>query len=63
VISKKPNMNAFEGFGSLTYGNYDYIRADAGDDRTRSATRSASGSTGSMRGATASTRTSTTIGG
>ncbi len=30
VISKKPNMNEFEGFGSLTYGNYDYIRADAG---------------------------------
>jgi outer membrane receptor protein involved in Fe transport len=30
VISKKPNMNAFEGFGSLTYGNYDHIRADAG---------------------------------
>lgn len=30
VISKKPNMNQFEGFGSLTYGNYDYIRADAG---------------------------------
>ncbi|HEX6377094.1 MAG TPA: TonB-dependent receptor [Allosphingosinicella sp.] len=30
IISKKPNMNEFEGFGSLTYGNYDYIRADAG---------------------------------
>jgi outer membrane receptor protein involved in Fe transport len=30
VISKKPNMNQFEGFGSLSYGNYDYIRADAG---------------------------------
>jgi outer membrane receptor protein involved in Fe transport len=30
VISKKPNMNQLEGFGSLTYGNYDYIRADAG---------------------------------
>jgi outer membrane receptor protein involved in Fe transport len=30
VISKKPNMNEFEGFGSLTYGNYDYIRVDAG---------------------------------
>ncbi|HYW15408.1 MAG TPA: TonB-dependent receptor [Allosphingosinicella sp.] len=30
VISKKPNMNQFEGFGSLTYGNFDYIRADAG---------------------------------
>jgi outer membrane receptor protein involved in Fe transport len=30
VISKKPNMNQLEGFGSLTYGNHDYIRADAG---------------------------------
>ncbi|HYE29733.1 MAG TPA: TonB-dependent receptor [Allosphingosinicella sp.] len=30
IISKKPNMNEFEGFGSLTYGNFDYIRADAG---------------------------------
>ena len=30
IISKKPNMNEFEGFGSLTYGNYDYIRVDAG---------------------------------
>jgi iron complex outermembrane receptor protein len=30
VISKKPNLNNFEGFGSLTYGNFDYIRADAG---------------------------------
>ena len=30
VISKKPNMNQFEGFGSLTYGNHDFIRADAG---------------------------------
>jgi outer membrane receptor protein involved in Fe transport len=30
VISKKPNMNELEGFGSLTYGNFDYIRADAG---------------------------------
>ncbi|HET9639322.1 MAG TPA: TonB-dependent receptor [Allosphingosinicella sp.] len=30
VISKKPNMNEFEGFGSLTYGNFDYVRVDAG---------------------------------
>jgi iron complex outermembrane recepter protein len=30
VISKKPNMNQLEGFGSLTYGKFDYIRADAG---------------------------------
>ncbi|HEU0098323.1 MAG TPA: TonB-dependent receptor [Allosphingosinicella sp.] len=30
VISKKPNMNELEGFGSLTYGNFDYIRVDAG---------------------------------
>ena len=30
IISKKPNMNEFEGFGELTYGNFDYIRADAG---------------------------------
>jgi len=30
VISKKPNLNNFEGFGSLSYGNFDYIRADAG---------------------------------
>src|SRR5687768_15659133 len=30
VISKKPNMNEFEGFGSLTCGNYDFIRVDAG---------------------------------
>jgi outer membrane receptor protein involved in Fe transport len=30
IISKKPNMNQFEGFGSATYGNFDYIRADAG---------------------------------
>src|SRR3989337_1237852 len=27
IISKKPNMNEFEGFGSLSYANYDYIRA------------------------------------
>jgi outer membrane receptor protein involved in Fe transport len=30
VISKKPNMNEFEGFGELTYGNYDFIRASGG---------------------------------
>jgi len=30
VISKKPNMNAMEGFGALTYGNFNYMRADAG---------------------------------
>jgi len=30
IISKKPNLNMMEGFGALTYGNYDHIRADAG---------------------------------
>jgi outer membrane receptor protein involved in Fe transport len=30
VISKKPNMNEFEGFGELSYGNYDFIRASGG---------------------------------
>jgi outer membrane receptor protein involved in Fe transport len=30
IISKKPNMNELEGFGELTYGNYDYIRGSAG---------------------------------
>src|ERR1044072_5644710 len=30
IISKKPNLNDFEGFGSLYYGNFDYMRADAG---------------------------------
>lgn len=30
IISKKPNLNNFEGFGSLSYGNFDYMRADAG---------------------------------
>jgi outer membrane receptor protein involved in Fe transport len=30
VISKKPNMNEMEGFGALTYGNYEQMRADAG---------------------------------
>jgi outer membrane receptor protein involved in Fe transport len=29
IISKKPSFN-FEGYGSLTYGNFDYVRADAG---------------------------------
>jgi outer membrane receptor protein involved in Fe transport len=29
IISKKPSFD-FEGYGSLSYGNYDYIRADAG---------------------------------
>jgi outer membrane receptor protein involved in Fe transport len=30
IISKKPNLNNFEGYGSLSYGNYDFMRADAG---------------------------------
>ncbi|MFN3943385.1 MAG: TonB-dependent receptor [Allosphingosinicella sp.] len=30
IISKRPNLNQFEGFGALTYGNYDHVRADAG---------------------------------
>jgi outer membrane receptor protein involved in Fe transport len=30
VISKKPNLNSFEGYGELTYGNYDFLRAAAG---------------------------------
>ncbi|HEY0112385.1 MAG TPA: TonB-dependent receptor [Allosphingosinicella sp.] len=30
VISKKPNMSEFEGFGELSYGSYDFIRASAG---------------------------------
>src|SRR5687768_10535085 len=30
IISKKPNMNEMEGFVSATYGNYDYLRGDAG---------------------------------
>ncbi|HEX2762696.1 MAG TPA: TonB-dependent receptor [Allosphingosinicella sp.] len=29
IVSKKPSFN-FEGYGSLTYGNYDMIRGDAG---------------------------------
>ena len=28
IISRRPNLNEFEGFGALTYGNYDYIRAE-----------------------------------
>jgi iron complex outermembrane receptor protein len=30
IISKKPNLNNFEGFGSLSVGNFNYVRADAG---------------------------------
>jgi outer membrane receptor protein involved in Fe transport len=30
IISKKPNLSQFEGFGELTYGNYDMMRASAG---------------------------------
>ncbi|HEY5722249.1 MAG TPA: TonB-dependent receptor [Allosphingosinicella sp.] len=30
IISKKPNMNEMEGFASATYGNYNYMRGDAG---------------------------------
>src|SRR5688572_20397237 len=30
IISKKPNMNEMEGFASATYGNYNYLRGDAG---------------------------------
>ncbi|HEY0043049.1 MAG TPA: TonB-dependent receptor [Allosphingosinicella sp.] len=30
IISKKPNMNELEGFGELTYGNYDFMRASGG---------------------------------
>ncbi|HEX8579252.1 MAG TPA: TonB-dependent receptor plug domain-containing protein, partial [Allosphingosinicella sp.] len=30
VISKKPNMNELEGFGELSYGNYDFKRASGG---------------------------------
>src|SRR5688572_21436554 len=30
IISKKPNMNEMEGFVSASYGNYDYMRGDAG---------------------------------
>src|SRR5215210_1738092 len=29
ILSKRPS-SVFEGYGSLTYGNFDYIRADAG---------------------------------
>jgi iron complex outermembrane recepter protein len=30
IISKRPNLNMFEGFGALTYGNYDHVRVDGG---------------------------------
>jgi outer membrane receptor protein involved in Fe transport len=30
IISKKPNLNEFEGFGELSYGNYDFMRASGG---------------------------------
>ena len=30
VISKKPNLNAFEGYGEATYGNFDFLRLGAG---------------------------------
>jgi iron complex outermembrane receptor protein len=30
IISKKPNLNEMEGYGELTYGNYDYMRGAAG---------------------------------
>jgi iron complex outermembrane recepter protein len=30
IISKRPNLNQMEGFGAFTYGNYDYVRLDAG---------------------------------
>jgi outer membrane receptor protein involved in Fe transport len=30
VISKKPNMNEFEAFGEVSYGNYDFMRANVG---------------------------------
>jgi iron complex outermembrane receptor protein len=30
VISKRPNMNGLEGYGELTYGNYDHIRIGGG---------------------------------
>src|SRR5688572_33238143 len=26
IISRRPNMREFEGYGELTYGNYDHIR-------------------------------------
>ena len=28
IISRRPNLNEFEGFGALTYGTYDHIRAE-----------------------------------
>ena len=30
IISKKPNMNQFEGYGEATYGNYDFLRLAGG---------------------------------
>ena len=30
VISKRPNLNEFEGYGELTYGNYDFLRLAGG---------------------------------
>ncbi|HEX9965256.1 MAG TPA: TonB-dependent receptor [Allosphingosinicella sp.] len=30
IISKKPNMADFEGYGEATYGNYDFMRVAAG---------------------------------
>jgi outer membrane receptor protein involved in Fe transport len=30
IISKKPNMNRFEGYGEATYGNYDFLRLSGG---------------------------------
>jgi outer membrane receptor protein involved in Fe transport len=30
ILSKKPNLNEFEGYGELTYGNYDFMRGAAG---------------------------------
>jgi outer membrane receptor protein involved in Fe transport len=30
IISKKPNMNQFEGYGEATYGNFDFLRLAGG---------------------------------
>jgi len=30
IVSKSPNLNDVEGYGELSYGNYDYIRAAGG---------------------------------
>ncbi|QPQ54666.1 TonB-dependent receptor [Allosphingosinicella flava] len=30
IVSKKPNLNAMEGYGEFTYGNYDLLRLGAG---------------------------------